>query len=73
MDIYLITKDRYIWRLTKENSDAVIVSASKKKEVIYKANIFLKDKMCVLKLYNQDGKFQEHRNFPNSNSWKMLT
>ena len=73
MDIYLITKKSNCWQLTKENSDLVIVSANKKKEVIYKANVFLKDKLCVLKLYNHDGKFQENRNFPNVNSWKVLT
>jgi len=73
MDIYLITKDRDGWRLTKKNSDVVIVSANKKKEIIYKANVFLKDKLCVLKLYSHDGKFQENRNFPNINSWKILT
>lgn len=60
MDIYLITKTHSCWQLTKEDSDIVILSANKKKEVVYKANLFLKDKSSVLKLYNHQGKFQEN-------------
>jgi len=73
MDIYLITKYKNCWQLTKDSSDLVIVSAKQKKEVIYKANVFLKDKSCLLKIYSHDGKFQENRSFPKTNSWKILS